>query len=47
MLLTGDQIYADDVPAAVLAAATAVGRLLLEWDAPERFPDRRGEPGFG
>jgi len=43
LLLAGDQIYSDDVPAALLAALTSAGRLLLGWDRPEVFPDRRNE----
>ena len=42
LVLTGDQIYADDVPAAMLAAITSIGRELLAWSTPETFPDRRG-----
>ncbi len=42
LFLTGDQIYADDVPAAVLDATTRLGRLLLGWSIPETFPDRDG-----
>jgi hypothetical protein len=46
LFLTGDQIYSDDVPAAMLAALTSIGRELLSWSTPERFPDRRGGAGF-
>lgn len=41
LVLTGDQIYADDVPAAMLKALTSLGRELLDWAHPEVFPDRR------
>lgn len=46
LLLAGDQIYADDVPAALLAALTSAGRSLLDWGTPEVFPDRRGIETF-
>ncbi len=40
MLLTGDQIYSDDVPAALLAALTSAGQALLGWG--EQLPDIGG-----
>ena len=46
LVLTGDQIYADDVPAAMLAALTSLGRALLAWHEPETFPDRRNLETF-
>jgi hypothetical protein len=42
LLLTGDQIYFDDVPAALLAAVTSAGKSLLAWGTDERLPDRAG-----
>ena len=36
LILTGDQIYADDVPAALLAACTEAGDALLGWH--ENYP---------
>lgn len=46
LILAGDQIYSDDVPAALLAALTSAGRSLLQWGEPEVFPDRRGDETF-
>jgi len=46
LLLAGDQIYSDDVPAALLAALTSAGRLLMQWGQPEVFPDRRNQEVF-
>lgn len=42
LFLTGDQIYSDDVPAALLAALTSAGRELLNWVADEQLPDLGG-----
>jgi hypothetical protein len=42
LLFTGDQIYADDVPATMLAATTALSEKLLGWGRPETWPDRAG-----
>ena len=42
LLLTGDQIYADDVPATMLAATTALSEKLLGWGRPEAWPDHAG-----
>lgn len=44
LFLTGDQIYSDDVPTALLAALTSAGSNLLGWE--EKFPDRRGSETF-
>lgn len=46
LIMTGDQIYADDVAASLLAAVTSIGRSLLAWETPERFPDRRNIEAF-
>ena len=51
LFLTGDQVYSDDVPAALLAALTSAGRELLAWGrpeqaTPERFPLRGGGEGL-
>ncbi|HKE78913.1 MAG TPA: hypothetical protein VKB54_06380 [Solirubrobacteraceae bacterium] len=40
VLLTGDQLYADDVPAALLAALTSAGQALFGWT--EHLPDIAG-----
>ena len=42
LFLTGDQIYSDDVPAALLAALTSAGKELLNWAADEQLPDLGG-----
>jgi hypothetical protein len=44
LLLTGDQIYADDVPATMLAALTALTDKLLGWGRPETWPNISGSP---
>jgi hypothetical protein len=46
LFLTGDQVYSDDVPAALLAALTSAGRDLLAWEHSERFPLRGGGEGL-
>ncbi|MBK5224230.1 MAG: hypothetical protein JJE52_15430 [Acidimicrobiia bacterium] len=42
LILTGDQIYADDVAAGLLRSLTAAGDALLGWD--EQLPGTEGDP---
>lgn len=46
LLLTGDQVYADDVAGGLLFNLTAIGRKLLEWGTPEKLPDYKGNQTF-
>lgn len=43
LILTGDQIYADDVAPALLAACTEAGEQLLGWDEPLPLPAGQDE----
>lgn len=42
LLLTGDQIYADDVDASLLASLTDTGEELVGWSSPEELPGSAG-----